>query len=66
MVRGRWPPRQVWSLTKLGAGEGLPKGPARRSRIVGDYSSTITGGDLKGKTLSIEIVVALPILPPVP
>lgn len=46
--------------------EGLAKGPTRRSDIVGDHRAAITGGDLEGEGLAIEVGVALPVLAPVP
>lgn len=45
---------------------GLAKGPVRRSNIIGHHSTAVTGGDLKREGLSAEIVVALPVLAPVP
>ena len=51
---------------KLTSLEGLTKLPISRCHVVACDSSTVTGGDLKRETLSIEEGVALPILPPVP
>jgi len=44
----------------------LAKGPPSWGSIVGHHCVAITGCDLKGEALAIEIVVALPVLTPVP
>lgn len=43
----------------------MAKLPIGRDEIIGSESVTITQSDLKGKTLAVEIVVALPILAPI-
>lgn len=56
-----------WILSaELGASVGLAKGPVGRGNIVRHNGTAITGGDLEGESLTVEIIVALPILPPVP
>jgi len=45
--------------------EGLTELPIRWCHVEACDSSTVTGGDLKREALSIEVGVALPILPPV-
>ena len=45
--------------------EGLPKRPVGWSCIVGDYSVAIAGSDLEGEGLTIQVIVALPVLSPV-
>lgn len=44
----------------------LSKGPAGWDNVVGDDCTAVTGGDLEGKALAIEVAVALPVLSPVP
>lgn len=51
---------------ELSPGEGLAEGPVGRGDVEGDEVAAVTGGDLEGERLAVEIRVALPILPPVP
>ena len=44
----------------------LPKLPISRRRVVAGDGSSVTGGDLKREALAVEVVVALPVLAPVP
>lgn len=44
---------------------GLAKGPIRRSHVKSGDGAAVTGGDLKGKALTIKERIALPILTPV-
>jgi len=53
-------------LTELSTGKSLAIRPAGRSGVEGDNCAAVAGGDLKGKCLTVEVRVALPILPPVP
>jgi len=54
-----------FSLLKLTPLEGLTELPVRWCHVEACDSSTVTCGDLKREALSIEVGVALPILPPV-
>lgn len=54
------------SSAELATREGLAKGPACWSHIVGDHRAAITCGYFEGESLAIEIGVALPVLAPVP
>lgn len=54
------------SSTELRAGVCLTKGPPRRSNIVRNDRSAVTRRHSKRQRLSIQISIALPILPPVP
>lgn len=46
-------------------GECLTKLPITRRDVVARDGSTVTGGDLEGEGLAIEVRVALPVLTPV-
>lgn len=52
-------------LAELSTGECLAEGPARRSGVVGDDGAAVAGGDFERKCLTVEVRVALPVLPPV-
>lgn len=53
-------------LLELTPYESLTELPIRWRHVVASDNSTITGGDLKRKTLAIEVWIALPVLTPVP
>lgn len=53
-------------LWELWAGEGLAEGPIWGSNIVRDNCASVAGGHLKRQALSIKVIVALPVLTPVP
>ncbi|KAF7809109.1 agamous-like MADS-box protein AGL30 isoform X1 [Senna tora] len=55
----------VSASSELGTSVGLAKGPGWWGNIVGHHCTAVTGCDLEGEALAIEIVVALPILAPV-
>ena len=44
---------------------GPTKLPIGRDEIIGRESATIAKGDLKGEALTVEVVVALPVLAPI-
>ena len=44
----------------------MSKLPISWNHVVASDSPSITGGDLEWETLSIEVVIALPVLAPVP
>lgn len=50
---------------KLTAYKGLPELPIRGRYVVASEGFTVTGGDLKGEALPVEIGIALPILAPI-
>lgn len=54
------------SLAELSSGEGLAEGPSSGGHVVGHDAAPIARGDLEGKALPIQVVVALPVLAPVP
>jgi len=53
-------------VAELPSSVGLSKGPTWWCSIVWEHTATITSGDQKGKTLSIKVGVALPVLAPIP
>jgi len=52
-------------LAELSTSVCLSEGPPSWGNIVGHHCVAITGCDLKGEALAIEIVVALPVLTPI-
>lgn len=55
-----------WILPELSASISLAKGPAGRGDVIGHHTAAITSDNFKRKGLSIKVVVALPVLAPIP
>lgn len=59
-------PHMIDGTLKLTPFEGLTELPTSIRHVEACHSPTVTGGDLEGQALTVEVRVALPVLSPVP